>query len=377
VPRPSASRPKDNSHSEPVGDRVRIFLRGKCWYANFQHAGKQQRRSLRTASKKEARRQALLLEAELLTNEFQQAPKPIGIDKLTDDYQRHLATEGRAPRTLAKYARVFDRVRELARELHRSDALGIDLSFVDAFRHRRAADGCAPKTLYTETVIVRQLVNFALSRRLIATDPLQGLKIRKPKPKPQPCWSPADVQRILDASREPQRSAFTLLAETGLRIGERCWLTWSDIDFGRNVLHVRPKNGWKPKSGDQRAVPLSPTAKALLSRLPRRARWVFTATPTSRFPTTDRQVSERRLLSTLKRVLKQQELPGHLHTFRHAFISRAVAGGIPEAIVRGWVGHVDREVLQLYTHIADADSQHAMQRLAESRGATSFPLQKE
>ena len=29
-------------------------------------------------------------------------------------------------------------------------------------------------------------------------------------------------------------------------------LTWEDVDFGRNVLHVRPKDGWQPKTGDKR-----------------------------------------------------------------------------------------------------------------------------
>src|SRR5207245_1975003 len=80
-------------------------------------------------------------------------------------------------------------------------------------------------------------------------------------------------------------------------------------------------------------------------------------------------VSERRLLSALKRVLLRLGLPGHLHTFRHAFISRALTAGIPEAVVREWVGHVDRDILRLYTHIASATSQAAMRRLtAESAG---------
>ena len=66
---------------------------------------------------------------------------------------------------------------------------GIDLKFVDAYRKMRADDGAAPRTRYTETVVVRQLINFALSRDLLATDPLKGLKLVKPKPTKQPCWT--------------------------------------------------------------------------------------------------------------------------------------------------------------------------------------------
>jgi hypothetical protein len=55
---------------ELVGDRVRIFQRGSRWYANCQHDGQQIRQSLKTTSKKEARRKAIQIEAKLANNEF-------------------------------------------------------------------------------------------------------------------------------------------------------------------------------------------------------------------------------------------------------------------------------------------------------------------
>jgi len=371
------SEPTKETQFEQVGEVVRIFQRGSTWYANYQHNGRQYRRSLRTRSKKEARRKGLLLEAELLKGEHQQECKPAPIESLIQQYLQYLRTEERAPRTLAKYTKVFERVQTLAVRLKRRTALGIDLSFVDAYRRARAEDGCSAKTIYNETVIIRQLINFALSRRALSADPLAGLKIKKPKPTPQPCWTPAQVREILQASREPQRSAYTLLAETGMRIGELRWLTWDDVDFELNVLHVRPKPGWKPKSGDRRAIPLSPVARALLEARSRKGGWVFTAPRSPRHPQRDRQISERRLLASLKRLLKRLGLPGHLHTFRHAFISRAISEGIPEAVVRSWVGQVDPEILKLYTHIANADSQEKMRRLNATANVTSSSQEEE
>lgn len=69
------------------------------------------------------------------------------------------------------------------------------------------------------------------------------------------------------------------------------------------------------------------------------------------------------MLYHLKKALKKLGLPGHLHTFRHSLISHALVNGVPEAVVRKWAGHVDAEVLKLYTHIADADSKAHMDRL--------------
>ncbi len=79
---------------------------------------------------------------------------------------------------------------------------------------------------------------------------------------------------------------------------------------------------------------------------------------------------KRRALVHLKSVLKKLGLKGHLHTFRHTFISHAITQGVPEAIVRDWVGHVDAEILKLYTHIANTASNEAMQRLAAQTDQT-------
>ncbi len=198
---------------------------------------------------------------------------------------------------------------------------------------------------------------------MIPQDPLLGLKLKKPKPTPQPYFDEAQVQEILSVARPPHDATFLLLADTGLRFGEAQWLSWLDIDFKTNVIHVRSKAGWRPKTGDERAVPMSPTLRAFLEKRPRRGHWVLTAMPTSKYPSTDRQIDERRALTALKRVLTQLGLQGKLHSFRHSFISRCLTKGIEESVVRSWVGHVDPSIMRLYTHISSQISQERIQRL--------------
>src|SRR5829696_426739 len=122
---------------ESVGEVVRIFRRGRIWWANFQRGGRQHRKTLKTASKKEARRQALLLEAELLEGRYQSRPKPPTVDEAVDAYLRYLRTERRAPKTLAKYEAVLERVRALLRARRAASLLDLDLQVVDAYRHAR------------------------------------------------------------------------------------------------------------------------------------------------------------------------------------------------------------------------------------------------
>lgn len=355
---------ENSDRYELAGERVSIFQRGHTWYANYQHEGRQYRPSLHTRSKKEARRRAIRLEAELLNGQRPSAGKIPSLSSVIEKYTQFLTSEGRAKKTLGKYDSIFRRLKDLAGRRRVTKITGVTLDLVDAYKSQRVADEAAKKTIYTEVVVIRQLVNYALSRQMITVDPLDGIKLKKPKPRRQPCWSRTEVDRILAAAEEPHRSAITLLAETGMRVGEVKYLTWDDVDMGRSVLLVREKEGWKPKTGDSRAVPLTPAAQAVLRALPKSSTWVFTSAPSRKYPRGDHQISERRLLQHLKRVLKRLGLKGHIHTFRHSFISNALMQGIPEAIVRQWVGHVDPEILKLYTHILDEASQAAMQRLA-------------
>ena len=69
-----------------------------------------------------------------------------------------------------------------------------------------------------------------------------------------------------------------------MRVGEVFHLTHDDLilDGPTPVAHIRAKDvvpgekPWRPKNGEERAVPLSPRAVAMLRTLPRRRRW---ATP--------------------------------------------------------------------------------------------------
>ena len=365
----SEGDPPADGGSERVGERVRLYRRGATWYCNFQFGNRQCRESLRTASKKEARRRAARIDVQLTAGEWGPAVEACTVRQAADAYVSYLEAEGRAAKTMAKYRHVLGRVAALADARSVRDVAGLDLPFLDAYRKARVGDGAAEKTRYTECVILRQLIRFAVSRNLLAADPQKGAKLRKPKPTEQPCWTAGEVRTILAAAPGELRPALTLLAETGMRYGELAWLTWADIDASANVFHVRPKPGWKPKSGDRRAVPISPAARAVLDALPRDFAWVVAMPPSTACSEVGRQWTERRLLVGLKRVLESVGLVGKLHTFRHSFISNALLMGTAVAVVREWVGHVDPHVIDLYTHVHDAASQAAMKKLADAGGA--------
>jgi len=108
---------------------------------------------------------------------------------------------------------------------------------------------------------------FCRSNPMADWSPLRGRR-RLPRPIRE-----QQKQRALDAAigtaPHPYRLIFTLLRETGMRVGEVLDLRWGDVtlDSGREALRIR-----EAKNGVERAVVLGPTATPRTLRALRAAR---------------------------------------------------------------------------------------------------------
>lgn len=356
---------------ERVGCRTSIFKRKGTWYVNYQQQdGRQVRKSLKTRNKVVATRKAGQIESELREGEIPSQPQATSVETLISEYIQSLVTNGRATKTLAKYRCVLRRFDKLLTGEDVARVTQIRARHLQKYRNARSEAGCQAKTIYNETVILLQLMKFAKRMDYITTEPFKNFPNPEPRPARQPCWTPEETERILESAKDQDRLAFTILADSGIRLGELQWLSWDDIDLEGRTLQVREKDDWKPKTGDQRSVPLSRRLVTMLSVTDPVGRWVIIRPHTAADPE-PRQLNPRRLLAALKRILKGLGLEGHLHTFRHSFISKALLGGTPEAVVRDWVGHVDPAILKLYTHVTHEQSQRFIDRLSTGSHAGS------
>jgi integrase len=359
--RPPGGRQAGHGY-ERIGERVSIFRNSRVWYANWQEGPKQQRKSLRTRNHDVARQKARALEAELSGA----VPRQAGAFDIAAAVQAYIDwqdSNDRAPKTMIKYRDVLTRFAAHCRDAGVRLMHAITTQTVDEFGVRRRRDGMAAKTVYTELTIVTM-------------SPVAGTKLVKPKPGPRDYWRQEQLDAIVETARAPYKAAFLLMAETGMRIGEVVHLTHDDLtlDGPTPIAHIRPKEvlpgarPWRPKNGEQRAVPLSPRAVAMLRDLPRRRRWVIDrmegTAATANLPANDRHI-----LSYLKTVLAKLGLEGTNHKFRHSFCTIAVLAGVNFFTLRRWVGHIDEEALKIYVHIADEEAQVTMRQLAERRQA--------
>ncbi len=360
---------------ERIGERVSIFLNGRVWYANWQEGPKQKRQTLGTRNHDVARQKARALEGQLSGA----VPRQAGTFDIAGVVQAYLDVQesnDRAAKTMMKYRDVLNRFAAHCRDAGVRLMHALSVQTLDDFAVQRRRDGMAAKTVYTELTIVRQWLNFAVTRRMLTMSPVAGTKLVKPKPGPRDYWRQDELDAIVDSAKGPYKAAYLLMSETGMRVGEVIHLTHDDLmlDGPTPVAHIRAKEvvpgekPWRPKNGEERAVPLSDRAVSMLRTFPRRRRWVIDrmngTTATAAQPANDRHI-----LAYLKTVLAKLGLEGTNHKFRHSFCTIAVLAGVDFFTLRRWVGHIDEEALKIYVHIADEQAQFSMRQLAERREA--------
>jgi integrase len=361
-----------------IGDNLSIYPRGKkkLWCADFWRNGQHCRQSLKTRNQKVAVQRAIKLSTELAEGTFRKAPAPISVSAATQDYIEHLRAKGRARKTLVKYQGVLDLlVRFLAQ--HRVDKLGQfgDIHF-DKFRMARLQAHQA-KTVYCESVIIKQLMKWANKRKLIRENPLAEYELEKPHQEEGACPTLEQVNRILDALPRSQRVQVGILAFTGMRAGELQRLKPEDIDLVDRWIHVRSRVGGETKNRKSRKVPIHDRLLNMVQTLPLKGRpWVFTQPPSSKYPRGDHQLNVKRLNEDFQRTVKRLGLPvgrKHkglvLHSLRHFFETECVNAGVPQRAVDNWLGHApDGSMPSIYYKLNDDDSQGFMRRVPFRHG---------
>ena len=131
-----------------------------------------------------------------------------------------------------------------------------------------------------------------------------------------------------------------------MRRGELLKLRWIDVDLDKG-LALLPDT----KNGHSRQVPLTPAARATLSRLPRCSERVLPITDTALRQAWDRLV-DRAGITNLR-----------FHDLRHEAVSRFFERGLNVAEVALISGHRDPRMLFRYTHLKP---QHVADKLIAS-----------
>jgi len=246
-----------------------------------------------------------------------------------------------------------------------------------------ASQTAAPKTVRNFCITLQSAWRSARAWHYVAHDIFDGVVLPKPQQAQRFFFSAEDVQKIVSAAKDPHRTFYGLLAETGLRVGELCGLTVDDIDLVRGVLVVR-QSAWRGRLGSPktaksvRVLDLSPECAANLTAFlkswrPNASRLLFA---TSNGTPWDANLLLKRHFKPFLRKLEINVPHGNgFHAFRHANETLMDRFGVPLKVRQERLGHTDsRLTLNVYTHVAGEDARHAASQLGSVVWGRAFEV---
>jgi integrase len=205
------------------------------------------------------------------------------------------------------------------------------------YRDARAAAGKSPSTIRNDLTIISQVFSTAAKEwgMYDLRNPVENVKLPKQNKGRERRLSKNELKRLLDELEKPYSDAVLLLLETAMRRSELCRLQWSDINLHKRTAKIRDT-----KNGEDRSIPLSPTAAQIIAAQPQTADTVFVIKPDS-------------LTHAMHYATKRAGIRNlHLHDLRHEATSRFVEGGLFQlAEVMRITGHKTLAAFGVYMHI--------------------------
>ena len=354
-----------------VGERITIHPRGKkqIYVADFWHDGRHQRLTLETRNFKVATRKAVKLDSQLTAGTYKAPPPPTTIQEAVGAYIDYLEIEGRARKTIVRYSGELRNFRDCMATIHVTRLAQITHSSFDKFRAHCKAQAHRPRTMFHESVVVKQWLKWCHRRHLVAENALADYKLTKPLLEPRDGPSLEQVNKILAAARGQRRIQYAILAFAGMRSGECQQLRPEDVELPKGWFNIVSREGAETKTRCSRKVPIHPRLKAILKSMPETRRaWFFTAPPSSRYPKGDHWTNPKRLNEDFIKLLDKLGMPAGrdqrgftIHSLRHFFETFCVNARVPQRAVDTWLGHrSDKSMAAVYYKLSDIESKGFM-----------------
>lgn len=212
----------------------------------------------------------------------------------------------------------------------------------------------SPKTIQPATVnralaCLSKIFNCAIKWGVIYTkNPVSGVERFQESPGRVRFLEENEIQDILNACDERLRAVVLVALNTGMRKSELRRLSWQDLDFKRNLVKIGPEQ----KNGERDFLPLNPTAKETLMRIPRDPK--------------NSRLFDYDWGSTFERITQKLKIKDfHFHDLRHTFASYMGMRHVDLNEIRQLMRHKSLKMTIRYTHLSPEYKQDAVNRLSD------------
>jgi site-specific recombinase XerD len=159
--------------------------------------------------------------------------------------------------------------------------------------------------------------------------------------------SRGEISKMMEATNNiKHRLVLMFLYYAGLRLDEVRNLKWQDIDFDRDIIHIKTAKGEK-----ERVVFLHPKLKEMLEIYGiNKQGLVFRSQR-------DRKYNKRTIQQIVKNAAKKAGIKKKVtpHTLRHSFATHLLEAGADIRYIQQLLGHKSLRTTQIYTHVANKD----------------------
>jgi integrase len=251
----------------------------------------------------------------------------------------------------------------------------ITVADIEKFISQRCKEGKAARTVNLAINLLSSIFQYAVAHGYAYENPVKQIKRLRTVQVEQAMPTNEQFLALVDAAHKTEvglefATWIIFRGYTGTRPTESYYMEWRDIDFNRNQVFIRPKEGNTLKNGKVRVLPLHPELKVALLKWKtdwdkafdgkkKPHDWIFF---NPRFP--NRRCG--RFEKSYPQAQKLANLPEHLtsHSLRHFFISQCVQSGINFLTIAQWVGHSSIKMIQeVYAHLSPDFKNSEMQKL--------------
>lgn len=227
----------------------------------------------------------------------------------------------------------------------------------------RTYRGIANSTANKQLKIIRDILDVAVKRRLITSNPARGVHKLSDNAKKRGAFSVDEAKELL-SNRGYWRSHYAYLASylaavTGMRSGEIRALNRDNI----KETHIEVEYSFDrtigqkcTKSDKVRQLPIpSELRREILYWAPNEG---FVFSLDGKTPLPQSHFLDGLTQAAIKAGISKQEFEKRnlcFHSWRHFFNTRLIASGVPGEITRAVIGHEDEEMTHRYLHLSASD----------------------
>ena len=159
--------------------------------------------------------------------------------------------------------------------------------------------------------------------------------------------SKEEIRKLVSATRNVNHRLIIQIGyASGLRVSEIINLRWQDIDFDRNIIHIKRAKGKK-----DRIVMLSKKVKDNLMELASdKEGYVFVTNRNGKY--TQRTIQKILENTAHKAGIRKRITP---HSLRHSFATHLLEKGVDIRYIRDLLGHSDISTTLIYTKVSKRD----------------------